>query len=190
MALLFVSIRLLVEVYSMCLSIWKHRRSTLPDVTIKLVVLITVVGRWLRSSLATPSHPKINHSSPRRLHLIQVIVVTCVVSHSWPCLLSFRSPEIYILANAALYVLQRVHDISVPPVYTFICVLSASCHPRHIDHALATVTRLFQGVVCLFSNIIRIALELLREGCIDICFLRVLRPWDDMIRFDRGWAWL
>lgn len=44
MALLFVSIRLLVEVYSMCLSIWKHCRSTLPDVTVKLVVLITIVG--------------------------------------------------------------------------------------------------------------------------------------------------
>lgn len=149
MALLFIPIGLLIEVYSVCLRIRKHCRSTLPDVAIIFVVLITVVRRWLRPVLAASSHSKINHSLLRRFHLIQIVIVTRVVHYPWPHLISLWPSEVYILADTAFDILQRTHDIHITPIHTFIGIFSTSCHPWHVDHALTAVTRLFERVAWL-----------------------------------------
>lgn len=144
--LVFVSIYLFCEIDNMGLRVWVDIRWALPYVTVVFVMLITVVVWVLTPPLFTSlCHAKIYQTFLGWTDFIQVVVVASEVHCSSPLFLSFYPTEVYLFADTALDVLQRMHYIRLTPIHTLQSLLFAASHPGHVDHALAVVIWLHEG---------------------------------------------
>ena len=137
-----VPVRLLTEVHHVLLRVWKYIRTTVPHITVIVIVLIRITVLGLCLLIPTSDNTEINKPILMRFnHPIIVVICTGVEKSMLAKFVPSPLPNRHVLGDLALDILNRFHDVNTTPIMTLTRFFLPSRLFWHIHHTWFLNTR-------------------------------------------------